>query len=478
MKGFKGTIFFSLVVIVIGGLAFVEFRKSLKDEETKAEKGHLFRGLGPEDLVEFSAKGSSVFKFKREGSEWILTEPFLDDADGAEVESAIRSILTYNVEPLDFEGASPMLEKYGLDKPLSEYSFVGQKGEVYSLAVGQTRSFDRGYYVVRADVPGVQVGDSGLESIVGKTLDQFRNKRVLLGDGGPQKIQIQSRLKGRAETFSLSTKDGAWVHEQKPNLKLDDGLVRDFISTLRQFRAEGFWPESEKGPFTNPQLRIQLTMASGQVVDIQIDNAKTPGSTLSLWASTSKSQSRLVIQKSKVEEFAKTTGDFRNKSVPFEFNVADIESFERFQRKDGKTIRYLKKGEDWLIEGKAQEKASATEVSSFLTGLSGLKALAFDVAGAPSPKDGEVTLKGKDGRVVMKLSYGAPTRTAKGEDVYVLKSQLEPKPLYVAKASVDDLMFKKLVEPVPVEHPKDQGAQNDKHPSGEAKLDSEDSHNH
>jgi hypothetical protein len=121
----------------------------------------------------------------------------------------------------------------------------------------QVRKSKDTYYAKSSVVDGIFKVDAGLGQALGKTLDDFRNKKLFdFGFRDPDKIEMHSGSK--AYFLALGNAGGAdWWSNGK---KMDAGNVQSYISSLRNLAATKFVDSG----YANPITEITVTFDGGK----------------------------------------------------------------------------------------------------------------------------------------------------------------------------------------------------------------------
>ncbi len=137
---FKKTVFWVLILAVLGGLFYLIDRKS---EEKKAEteiQKRLF-AFSPSDIMGFTItkKGAQPVSVKREGDVWLVTSPVNAPGDAKVIEEYLDKLVTAKLDGVLFEKApEEKFKEMGLSDPDLSVELIPASGEPRTIVFGDT----------------------------------------------------------------------------------------------------------------------------------------------------------------------------------------------------------------------------------------------------------------------------------------------------------------------------------------------------
>ncbi len=208
MNFVKKTIFWVIMLIVIGGGLYLADRKAedVKQEREKALR--LFPFL-PEEVTAFVIKkeGETV-KLEKRDDVWWVVEPVVDKADKKTVETFLDNVVNARKDAILFDQAPPeKLRELGLENPYITVLFTtsrgttqiifGRKGPTHNVAYAMLEG-DPKVYRIHSDVG--KEADKGLYDLRDKTIIEFeplKTKRMELYRKGRKNVIIEQPLGGK-----------------------------------------------------------------------------------------------------------------------------------------------------------------------------------------------------------------------------------------------------------------------------------------
>ena len=197
-----------------------------------------------------SAKGDIAFAKNNQG-DWQIVKPQPYRADSFQVEELLRKLGDAKMD----------LSASAEDQSKTATAFAaGQVAGVAKIAdAAGTQSLDikknkEDYYAKSSVVKGIYKVSSDVGQVVGKSLDDFRNKKIFdFGFNDPTKIDVQQG--SSSKEFLRSGTD--WKDSGKT---VDAGNVQALIDKLRDLAAVKFLSEG----FTSPLATISVASSEGK----------------------------------------------------------------------------------------------------------------------------------------------------------------------------------------------------------------------
>lgn len=157
-------------VAMVPGALLAAAEKSVADLRDMAALGFTSWDVASAELR--GPKG--LLRLERAGSDWRITAPVEDLADGSEVSARLHTLGSARIAEIIAERADD-LRRYGLDRPRYELRVQTEKGEELALAVGG-RAGER-YYARDASRPMVFTVEKEVVENLDASLFDLRDKR-------------------------------------------------------------------------------------------------------------------------------------------------------------------------------------------------------------------------------------------------------------------------------------------------------------
>ena len=458
MRKFKETIFFAFTVLLISLFAIEEFNKSEVEETEKSTKDNIVRDYKSSDVSSIAFKGGdNTYALKREGTQWSVVTPVVDLADSQAVDSMISDLFSQDVEALESDGEKLDPAKYGLNTPLAEYDITFSDGKNLKLTLGSVRTYDKGYYLMRGGRDEILVSGAGWDSLVAKTAENLRSKKLNIDGGQLTELHITSKVKDKQADLQFELVDGDWTYKKDKTIKLQDSVITEYFNKLHLLRADGIVADESdkaslnKNKFIRPDLILELKVnaSAEKSQNVRVEFKFDDSNEALMIASVNKPIYK--ISKSKTNDFAQTLDHFRDKKFPFQYNPSNAVGFEIKKVETPKSIvKFEKTADTWVDVSQPTAKVKQNEAQSFLEGLEKLEVKEFlgqakGAAKISDKKSNQILVKGANGQVEFSFLFVDD----KKPNYYRGVTNLTTEAILVAKSSVDDLINKKFVEGPP-----------------------------
>lgn len=327
-------------------------------------------------------------------SAWTLVEPVKEDGDNTTINSLLGVMDRLESERAIEGKDRELLSVYGLDPPRGKIVLTTEDEKSWSLLVGKKSTFDNRLYVQREGDDEVLLVKGYLEnSLLKKTFDLRRKELVRFEKSLARRLV----LSGQGEKIELKKEGEAWQLTAPLEDQADQGEVDRILNTVSNLRATSF-PAGEK-----PGLEIYGLQPPVIAVEIFLGPDRARRAVIlgrgTLKSNQGKIFARLQpsgpvaevreyqlknLQKSPFDLQAKAPLQFESKQVFKIKSASDKELLVlekevdlpegRQPAEQGKPPRTV---ETWALVSPRSAKVKGFKVNSFLSGLSGLKAVKF-----------------------------------------------------------------------------------------------------
>jgi hypothetical protein len=206
--------------------------------------------------------GKSDIEFgKNNQNDWQILKPQPYRADNFQVEELLRKL---SDAKMDLSGSADDAKKVDAAYASGQPAGVAKVTDAAGTQTLDIRKNKDDYYAKSSVVKGDYKITADLGKELGKSLDDFRNKKIFdFGFSDPTKIEVQQG--GNTKTYVRSGTD--WNLNGKT---MDAGAVQAFIDKLRDLSAAKFVTSG----FTTPEDTITVTSNDGKRVE-RAEFAKT-----------------------------------------------------------------------------------------------------------------------------------------------------------------------------------------------------------
>jgi uncharacterized protein DUF4340 len=399
MRNMKKTSWFAIFVALLVGITYYfEFYQTHREDIKKTEASKIV-AFPPDQInqIEVQNKSGKIL-LKRDTDGWRLEEPVKDWADNQFTEDFVSGLIgEKSIDTITTSEGEPNWPVFGLDKDFGKVIFTNQAGKSISVDVSAKKNFEGNSFLRRDSEKQVLVATSQWDLRTGKAPLDFRDKRFFRGKiGSVEGVKIKSQK----DDFELVNKDGKWINEKNPKLKLDQNKVREILTSLNEIRATEFL---DKGPAAASQAKITLKLKdkswSGE---IKQDASKV------FYGITSDPVFNLKLEAGQVDKFVNMTlMGLRDRKEPFDFQNLIVRRIE--VSTPLKKFTLIKDAETWMLEGDAKAAIDQNAVRGFITRLSDTGVTEYlekkEQAGFKDPQN-KMVLKDENQKVLFEVTWG------------------------------------------------------------------------
>ncbi len=348
------------VLVVLGGLV-IWFQKHPTKTEPATPPSPKILALGEDQIegVRLVKPGSDPINLKKDGGNWVISEPKQMAADQDTVKSLVSSLASLNADRLIDEKPSD-LAGFGLVNPPEEVDITLKGGTVNKLLLGSDTPAGSDTYVKLDSNPKVFTVLSSVKSNFDKGVNDLRDKRLLTFNQD-KVTAISVTSKGPAFEFGKNGQNEWQITKPKP-YRADSPQVDDLLRKLKDAKLDPTAPATEFATAAKIGSASVTDNTGTQTIEIrQIAKDKT-----------------YLAKSTAVEGTYKLMGDlgdglkekdvdsFRNKKL-FDFNFTDPNKVEI------NGASYSKSGDKWTGPAGQMDSTSIQNVIDKLRDLSAAK---------------------------------------------------------------------------------------------------------
>ena len=268
MRFFKKTIFWVIMLAVLGGSFFI-FDKEVEEKKVVEELKKRLFAFEPADVAEFTieAEGRKIVIGRMGEDVWSLAEPLIAKADSKNIKKFLDSLVLAKWDGVLFEDPPPeKLEELGLKDPYLTVILKTNRETTHTIFFGD--------YGPTHNVSFVTIdGDSRIFRIhsdrraeADKEVYDLRDKTVLPFD--TTKVKSFDIIWDNGEHIEvLHPEGGRWDADGLPEGKTDFLKVMEMLITLNKTEIKAFVEETPKTlkPFglENPRVLIYFKDEKG-----------------------------------------------------------------------------------------------------------------------------------------------------------------------------------------------------------------------
>jgi hypothetical protein len=258
---FRNTLIALVVLLIIGGFAFVNFYFS-KPVEVKT----AFH-IKPDEIAKIDLKYPSreLVLERKPGEPWMITAPVGTKADQTAANNLARAISECQITKTVEEKADSLVP-FGLDKPQVTVSLTDTKGKTLpGLQVGKTTPVGFSAYLKFTDQPAIMLTSSAFPSGMNKTVDQMRDRDLMAFNVDDVKKLIISHDDGGEVEID---RDGEkWKIVKPASYDADPTQVRQILTTLGDSKVADFITDTPSNAaqygLEKPHLGVMVYLGKG-----------------------------------------------------------------------------------------------------------------------------------------------------------------------------------------------------------------------
>src|ERR1700733_2752307 len=419
-----------LVAVVLlaalgGGLYFSNKEKAAEAAKPPSDAPPKILALTDVDITKIALKkkGADETVLDKINGTWQITAPKPYPADQDAVTQLVTSAANVSADHVVEDKASN-LSAYGLNSPTLEVDITGKGGKVSKLEIGDDTPTNSGPYAMLAGDPRVFTVASYVKTGVDKSLNDLRDKRLLIFQ---QDKLSRVELIAKKQDIEFGRDKDQWQIVKPKPLRADSLQVDEMLRKLKDAKMDLALSDDDAkkaaAAFASgmPVATVKLTDPSGaQQIDIRKDKDDY----------YAKSSTTAGVFKSTPElgtGVDKSLEDFRNKKL-FDFGFNDPNKIQ--MHVDGKSYDFQKGGDDWFSNGKKMDSTSGQSLLDKLRDFSANKFIETGSLGAPTT---DITVVSSNGKLTEKVLI------AKQGSDYVAQRQNEPALYGLDAKAVDDL---------------------------------------
>jgi hypothetical protein len=421
----KGLLIAVVLLAVLGGGVWYSNKKQAEKDKAPAGDASLKIVSIPENRfreIRLTKAGAEPIVLNRESGKWAIVAPQPFPADPETAATLVSALSSVNAEKTIADNSAD-LAGFGLASPAFLVQVIEKDGKRVELSVGDDTPTNSGSYARVSGDPHVYAVAGFLKTSVDKTVNDLRDKRLLIFDAD-KLTRVKLAAKGPAIVFGKNGQNEWQIVEPRP-LRADSGQVDVLLGKLRDAKMDLSASTEEAAK----QFAAATTVALALVTDSSGAQAMEvrKGKDNNYYARSSTGPSVYKIAADAAEGLNKGLDDFRNKKL-FDFDFSDPTKLD-IKNGTAAPVTYLKSGDKWLAGPKSLDNAS---VQNLIDKLRDLTASKFVEQGTGQPvfEAGVTSNNGKRNERVIVSKQG---------DKYLAQREGEPSIYELDAKSVDDL---------------------------------------
>lgn len=252
---FRNTVIALIVLLIVGGYAFVTFYFS------KPEAPKTALNLKPEDIASIDLKypDRELVIERKPGEPWMITKPEGIKADQTTANNLARAVADCEVTKTVDEKPGD-LAPFGLAKPQVTVTVTTTKGKTLpGIEVGKVTPVGFSAYIKFTDKPAVMLTSSAFPSGMTKTVDQMRDRELMTFKVDDVKRVTISRDEG--PEIEIDHEGDKWKIVKPAQYAADPTQIRQVLTTLADAKVADFINDAPADVTQYGLVKPHLTIA-------------------------------------------------------------------------------------------------------------------------------------------------------------------------------------------------------------------------
>ncbi len=450
---FKTTALLGVATVGLGlGVYFLDYKKQENAEKQKIVEAQIIT-FDPQqiNLLELQKK-TDKFVLQKNESGWNLLEPIQDWADTEKVDELIKTLADEKIIAIAKEAPQLTdgdLREFGLDVPLTTFSFKNNAGNSKKVAVGTQKNFEGNAFIRLDSENKVYVANSVWLQKAETALIYFREKRLYRH----QLAKVTDlKVKSLQEEFALKKVGNKWTAVGH-TFELDQNKVRELLKKISETGIQEYVFEGEpssamlkeKGLVKSP-VQLALT-APGSTWSVQMNQSEAEKA---IFALTDRPTSVVRLDITEWEFFGNMNLDsLRDRVSLTRFDLEEVRKI--YYKVNNQEINFIKDGPRWkLVKAAAEgQEFDETELIKAINRLHDLEISEFLDRSTDSFKGSNMLiLKTESDRLVYQLNWGPELKLKKQgieKYFYYARTQIEPQIFALEKSKLEQLGFQRVI---------------------------------
>jgi len=276
VRFFKKTIFWVIIMAVIGGLFYLMDRQVEEKKTLEEEKKKVFP-FEPQDVNEFQIiRGGENILLRKEGDDWFMESPFRAVGDKNTVQKLLEGVVKAKIDGILFENQPvDKLREMGItDSPTSLTLHLRTSSRILKTIVFGDRNpgMNLGFAILKDD-PRIFRLTADIKAEADKTVFDLRDKAVM--NFQPLKSKGFEIKWNGGETITVDhPSEGKW-HITRPAKGIaNPNKITEILYKIKESRIKAFIDEEPKdlSPYglSNPRLKISIIDEHGKKIELLV----------------------------------------------------------------------------------------------------------------------------------------------------------------------------------------------------------------
>ena len=400
---FRNTVIALIVLLIVGGYAFVNFYF------TRPEPAKTALDIKPEDIASIDLKypDRELLIERKAGEPWMITKPEGIKADQTTANNLARAVADCQVTKT-VEDKPGDLAPFGLAKPQVTVTVTTTKGrKLPGIEVGKVTPVGFSAYIKFTDKPAVMLTSSAFPSGMTKTVDQMRDRELMTFKVDDVKRFTITRDEG--PELEIDREGDKWKIVKPAQYAADPTQVRQVLTTLADAKVADFIsdapPDVTQYGLVKPHLTISVY--TGKTMESLLFGFKEKQAGKDgVYARRGERAAVYTVHPWVMSSIDKSVLELRDKTV-MSFDPSKVETVKVDSEGKQFTLKRASGGKWDLVDNGTTAPADVPVVERFLDQIRDLKGNSIVMDPLKSPEmfgmdhpQMTATLLGKDGRQI------------------------------------------------------------------------------
>jgi hypothetical protein len=231
---FRNTIIALLLLLLVGGYAFIQYRYSVTES---AQKLYALK-LEEISRIELRYPDRVIEVDRDDGGRWRIVKPVGVDADQTAATNLARAIADCEIQKTVDEKPAA-LAPFGLDNPQVIVTVTTKDGKTWpGIVLGKMTPVGFSVYLKTTDKPVVMLASSAFHAGMNKTVDQLRSRDLMAFK--VDDVQQFTIERGNGEKVQIDRHGDRWKIIKPAEYPADSLAVRQYLTTLVNAKIADF----------------------------------------------------------------------------------------------------------------------------------------------------------------------------------------------------------------------------------------------
>lgn len=438
-----GRLIYLIIVLMISGYAFYEYKTFQQKEDKKDEQKKIFPGLIGSQIQKIQIqKIKETIVLDRKDKSWYLIKPIEDKASDNSVADWLDQLLSQKVEIKKEKDVD--WSEYGLDENTRNIELKTDADKNFQLNISNYSGFDGSFFIKKDEK--LLLGDTRWSQILDKDFSYFRSYYLINNKQHP--VSLHYRSGNTNIQLKWKNYEWLWVNEGGLSYPLLNSAIESYwtslVNVLFDKEVQSYTVNAvKKYKLNKPYIELGLEYGENKKWSVKIgpkikDKHSAKVSNRNFIFSLSESQVKQVFQ----EKMA-----FRDHKKPFQFAKDQVQFIEI--EGNGINLKLQKhKEKNWMIVlgGKDEMVLNTEELENILNRVLALSAKKYFSSKKKFSSVAKFILLDKGNNPILQLQFSESFSNDKNMKNVTVSSSSGTEVMMVSFADFENIFSKNLLQ--------------------------------